>query len=367
MLSSVMDMNREIHRKTPEELLREIQAEEPRKKGHLKIFLGYASGVGKSFRMLDEARRRRERGQDVIVGAVQPKMSPEIQKLLDKLEIVPLKEYRTGAAMDIESIIKRHPAVCIIDGLAFNNPHGFRNPTRWQDALELVRSGIKVIGSINIQYVEELREQVETVTGKHVTETVPTSFIKSADEIEIVDAPPEEPIERSPEQRAHDERRQQQLSILREMTLVLAADVVDHQLNEYLAKHGLSQTVGAQERILVCLTPRANITDMIATARKIADKFHAELIAAYVKQPGISAADHAALEQKLEFAKSAGVRIEILESRDPVNCLVDFAKSRGITQLFIGHTQSLRKWPWSDPVEKIIRRSKGMDIRIFPQ
>jgi two-component system, OmpR family, sensor histidine kinase KdpD len=366
-LINIMAMNREIHRKTPEELLSEIQAEEPSHRGHLKIFLGYASGVGKSFRMFDEARRRRERGQDVVVGAVQPKVSPEIQKLLDRLEIVPLKKYGAGMAMDIKAIKRRRPAVCIIDGLAFNNPQGFQNPTRWQDARELVRSGIKVIGSVNIQYVKELSEQVEEFTGKHVTDTVPTSFITSADEIEIVDAPPEEPMERSPEQQMHAEKRQQQLSILREMTLVLAADVVDHQLSDYLAKHGIHQTFGAQERILVCLTPRANVNEMIGTARRIADKFHGELIAVYVKQPEISAADHAALEEKLAFAKSADAQIEILDGEDPVDCLVNFAKSRGITQLFIGHTQSSRKWFWSDPVDKLIRRSQGMDVRIFPQ
>jgi two-component system, OmpR family, sensor histidine kinase KdpD len=360
-------MNRELHRKTPDELLLEIQAEEPSRKGHLKIFLGYASGVGKSFRMLDEARRRSERGQDVVVGAVQPKTSPEIQQLLDRLEIIPLKKYRSGMAMDMEAIKKRNPTVCIIDGLAFDNPPGFRNPTRWQDAQELVCSGIKVIGSINIQYVQELHEHVEAITGKHVTETVPTSFIKSSDEIEIVDAPPEEPIEHSPEQRAHAEKRQQQFSILREMTLVLAADVVDQQLSDYLAKHGINQSYGAQERILVCLTPRANVNEMIGTARKVADRFHGELIAAYVKQSNISAADQAALEDKLAFAKTAGADITVLDGEDPVDCLVNFARSRGVTQLFIGHTQNSRRWPWSDPVEKLIRHSQGMDVRIFPQ
>jgi two-component system, OmpR family, sensor histidine kinase KdpD len=360
-------MKGEMRRKTPDELLSEIQAEETGQKGHLKIFLGYSSGVGKSFRMLDEARRRHERGQDVIVGAVQPKLSLEIQRLLDKLEVFPLRRHRDGVAMDIDAIKRRRPAVCIIDGLAFNNPAGFRNPTRWQDAQELVCSGIKVIGSVNIQYVEELRDQVENITGKHVTDTVPTSFIKTADEIEIVDAPPEEPIERSPEEQVNAEKRQQKLSMLREMVLVLAADVVDHQLSDYLAKHGIRQSFGAQERILVCVTPHANVNEMIGTARKIADRFHGELIVAYVRQTEISAADNAALAEKIELAKTAGAEVEILDGEDPVDCIVNFAKSRGITQLFIGHTQSSRKWPWSDPVDKLIRRLQGMDVRIFPQ
>jgi two-component system, OmpR family, sensor histidine kinase KdpD len=360
-------MSHELRRKTPDELLRELQAAEPSSKGRLKIFLGYASGVGKSFRMLDEARRRHERGQDVIIGSVQPKVSPEIQKLLDKLEVVPLRKYQDGMAMDVAAILRRRPAVCVIDGLAFDNPPGFRNPTRWQDAQQLARAGIKVIGSINIQYIEELREQVEALTGKHVTETVPTSFITSADEIEIVDASPEEPIERSPEQQINAEKRQQQLSALREMTLVLAADVVDHQLTEYLEKHGIKQSFGMQERILVCITPRANANDMIETGQIIAEKFHGELIVAYVRQADLSAPDNSALLEKLAIARSAGVQTEILNGEDPVETLLDFARSRRITQLFIGHTQIHKRWPWSDPVDKLIRGSRGMDVRIFPQ
>jgi two-component system, OmpR family, sensor histidine kinase KdpD len=359
-------MNREIRRKTPDQLLLEIQGEEQISRGHLKIFLGYASGVGKSFRMLDEARRRSERGQDVVIGAVQTKMSPEIQKLIAALEIVPLKQYSAGAAMDIEAIRKRRPSVCVIDGLAYSNPPGFRNPTRWQDALELVNAGIKVIGSINIQYVEELREQVKAITGKNVTETVPKSFIQSADEIEIVDAPPEEPLDRSHEQQRHSEERQQQLTILREMALVLAADVVEHELNDYLERHGIAQSFGAQERILVCVTPRANTDEMLKTAQKVAHRFHGELFVAYVRQPEISAADKAMLEEKLAQAKSAGAQVEILDGEDAIETLLDFARSRGITQLFIGHTQSTRKWTWSDPVDKLIRMSRGMDIRVFP-
>ncbi len=354
-------------RKTPDELLQELQVEEASSKGHLKIFLGYASGVGKSFRMLDEARRRKERGQDVVVGAVQPVVSPEVQKLLDKLEVVPLIKCSTGMAMDIEGILRRRPAVCVLDGLAFNNPPGLRNPTRWQDAQELVYAGIKVIGSINIQYVEELCRQVEKVTGKHVTDTVPVSFLKSADEIEIVDAPPEEPIERSSEQQISAEKRQQQLSILRELALVLAADVVDCQLSDYLDKHGIKQTFGAQERILVCVTPRANAREMIETAQMVAERFHAEMTVAYVKQEELSAADQAALEEILALARSAKAQIEILYGEDVVDTILDFAASHAITQLFIGHSRNAAKWPWGGRIEKLIRRSRGIDLRIFPQ
>jgi two-component system, OmpR family, sensor histidine kinase KdpD len=360
-------MGYEIRRKTPDELLRELLPEDAGVKGRLKIFLGYASGVGKSFRMLDEARRRRERGQDVVVGAVQPRMSPEVQKLLNKLEVIPLKKYPAGVAMDVEAILKRRPAVCVIDGLAYRNPPERCNPTRWQDVRELVNAGIKVIGSINIQYVEELCRQVEEITGKHAAETVPIAFIKSADEIEIVDAPPEEPIERSQEQQFKIEDRPRQLTLLRELTLVLAADVVDCQLTNYLEQHGIKQTFGTQERILVCIKPHANAKEMIETALMIAGRFHAELTVACVKQEEFSAADRAALEERFALAKSAGAQTEILNGEDAEDAILNYAVSHAITQIFIGHTQRARKWPWSDPVEKLIRRSRGIDLRIFPQ
>lgn len=363
-------MRPETRCKTPDELLRDIQADEAAAhKGHLKIFLGYASGVGKSFRMLDEARRRRERGQDVVVGAVQPQVPPEVEAVLRKLEVIPLKTVGEGSAIDVEALIRRRPTVCFIDGLAYDNPPGLRNPTRWQDVQDLLNSGIKVIASINIQYVAEFRRQVEDITGKHVTQTVPVSFIQSADEIEIVDAPPEAPIERSPNQLPHAAKREQRLSKLRELALILAADVVERQLSAYLERHGLRPQFGTHERILVCITPRANVQEMLETGRIIAEKFHGELIVAYVSQPHISAADQAILDEKLAIARAVGARIEILDGEDVVETLLDFARSRGITQLFIGHSQQSGIWPrvWGNPVDKLIRQSRGMDVRVFPQ
>jgi two-component system sensor histidine kinase KdpD len=363
-------MEREYRRKTPEEYMREVQAEEEAltRKGHLKIFLGYASGVGKTFRMLDEARRRRERGQDVIVGAVQPQVPRDAERLLPKLEVIPLKNLDGGTAIDVEAIVRRYPTVCIIDGLAYNNPPGLRNGTRWQDVQEILNAGIKVITSINIQYVDELRDQVEAITGKHVNETVPVSFIKSADEIEVVDASPVEPAEWSPEEQAEAERRQERLSKLRELALVLAADVVDYQLNHYLECHGIRTHFGAHERILVCMTPRANVQEMLEEAKAVAQRFHGELIVAYVRQENISPKDQSALDSRLAIASAAGASIEILEGDDPAQVLLDFARSRGITQLFVGHTQRgglarLR----ASPLDKLIWESHGMDVRVFPQ
>ena len=361
--SAVSHYSRE--RRTPEELLREVQAEEDATgRGRLKIFLGYASGVGKTVRMLSEAVRRRERGEDVVVGAVQPQAPPEARELLQKLEVIPLK----AGAIDVESLLRRRPAVCIVDGLAYDNPPGLRHATRWQDVQQLVDSGLQVIGSINIQYIEEARDAVEGVTGKHVTQTVPISFIQGADEIEIVDAPAD-PVERPEEDQADAAGRSRQLSKLREMALVLAADVVDHQLTAYLERQGIHQQFGAHERILVCITPRANVEDMIETAKIMAARFHGELIAAYVNQPQISPADQGILDRKLAIAQAAGAKIEILDGDDPIEALVEFARARGVTQLFIGHSQRTGIWPRlrGSPVDRLIQLTRGMDVRVFPQ
>src|SRR5689334_1597222 len=279
-------MRHEPRRKTPEELLKQCQAEEAAvaKRGHLKIVLGYASGVGKSYRMFDEARRRRERGQNIVVGALQPQVPQDVEALLSNLEVIPLKRMDGGTAMDVDAIVARHPTVCIIDGLAYDNPPGVSNPTRWQDVQVLLDAGIKVIGSINIQYIAELKDRVEAITRKRITETVPMSFVKSADEIELVDAPPVERRERSPEEEMKAQQRREQLAKLRELALVAAADVVDHQLNQYLERNGIHQHFGAHERILVCMTPRANLEEMLEEAQIVVEGFHAELIVAYVKQ-----------------------------------------------------------------------------------
>jgi two-component system, OmpR family, sensor histidine kinase KdpD len=363
-------MAQELRRKTPEELLREVQAEEAaaNRTGHLKIMLGYASGVGKTFRLLDEARRRRERGQDVVVGAVQSEVPAECVPLLRKLEIVPFRRFRGGSAIDVDAIIQRHPMVCFIDGLAYNNPPGAHHPTRWEDVQDLLTAGLKVVATINVQYIAELQDQMEAITGKRRSETVPISFIESASEIEIVDTPPEEQMGRSPQEQLELQKREQPLARLREIALVLAADVVDRELNEYLECHGVHQHFGTNERILVCVTPRANVQEMFEEARIVADKFHGELIAAYVKQPGISREDQSALDVRLTIASAAGAHIQILEGDDAADAILEFARSRGVTQLFVGHSQrkgfAMIK---GSPLDKLIWQGHGMDVRVFPQ
>ena len=356
-------------RRSPEELLQQVQAEEDyERRGRLKVFLGYASGVGKSYRMLDEGRRRKERGQDVVVGAIQPKTSPESAAILSKLEVIPLRDVDGVRVMDMPAILKRHPSACLVDGLAYDNPPGSKHTSRWEDVNELLDSGISVITSVNIQYIDDLRERVQRITGKHVTQTVPRSFLNSADEIVVVDAPPEMCIARDGAVSGGSAGPEQRLSELREITLLLAADVVDKQLEAYLRRNGIPQTFGAQERILVCITPRANAAPMIASGKRNSDRFHGDLTVAYVRQAEISANDQEALERNLSIARAAQAHIEILDGQDPIETLLKFAHEHGVTQIFVGHSTREQWWErfTGTPLDRIIRGANDIDVRVFP-
>ena len=360
-----------MRRRTPEELLQQLQAEETYEKtGRLKVFLGYASGVGKSFRMLDEGRRRRDRGQDVVVGAIQPKTSHEIEALLANLPVIPLQTIDGITLMDVPAILKRNPEICLVDGLAYDNPPAAARPSRWQDVEQLLKAGISVITSVNIQYIDELRERVEKITGKKVVPTVPRSFLNTADEIVVVDAPPEMCLHRAGEGPVDPAQssQAQKLSELREIALLLAADVVDRQLEAYLQRHGIASTFGTQERILVCITPRANAAAMIESGRRNADRFHGDLTVAYVGQPELSADDQAALDRNLATARAANARVEILDGEDAIQTILKFARERGITQIFVGHSTRQRWWERlvGTPLDQLIRGAHDIDIRIFP-
>ena len=323
-------------------------------RGRLKVFLGYASGVGKSFRMFDEGRRRRQRGQDVVVGALQPKVPAELQPLLSALEVIPTLNIKGVPVIDVDAVLRRRPQICLIDGLAYDNPPGSRNSHRWQDVEELLSAGITIVASVNLQNVEDQREAAEKLTGKRVTQTIPREFLNTADEIEIIDAPTHTATERH--------------SALREMALVLSADVIDAGLQRYLHSHGIEQAWGTHERFLICLTPRANFDRMVATARRNATRFHCEVLAVYVRGPKLSDADRKLLEQGLAKARESGAQVEVLEGEDPVATIVRYARSHGITQIFVGHSarKDLGARMFGSPVSRLVRAARGIDVRVFP-
>src|ERR1700676_2874661 len=358
-------------RPSPERLLKQVQAEENKRWGaRLKIFLGYAPGVGKSYRMLDEARRRHERGEDVVVGAVQGQQSEDVKALLQKLESIP-SQSEEHAALDLDAVLRRAPQVCVIDPLGAENPATSRNPHRWQDVQELLRIGISVLTSVNLLHVEGYKEKVQAITGKDTAETIPKSFLLAADDIVIVDMPADLCLARSGEKLTSigiSNAQERKLSELRELALLLTAEVVDAQLETYVHAHGIEPVFGTHERFLICMTPHSNALAMIESGKRNKERFQGDLHAVYVCEPGRSKRERATIRRYFDAAKKAGADTQVLESANPISAIVDFARQNRITQIFIGHSahNTWRDRLFGDPVLRLIRAADGIDVRVFP-
>jgi two-component system, OmpR family, sensor histidine kinase KdpD len=362
----------DLSRPSPERLLRQVQAEENKRWGaRLKIFLGYAPGVGKSYRMLDEARRRHERGEDIVVAAIQAQQPEDLHALVQKLEVIPQFETPDGLAIDVDSVVRRSPQVCVVDPLATKNPPGSRNPHRWQDVQELLRNGISILTSINLLHVEEYREKVQAITGKDTSETIPKSFLLAADDIVIVDVPTDLCLWRLGEKLTSigiSNIHERELSELRELALLLTAEVVDAQLETYVHAHGIQPVFGTQERFLVCITPDSNALAMIESGKRNKERFQGDLHVLYVRRAG-RPDDSATVETYLKAAREAGATVAIIESDDPIASIAKFASEKRITQIFIGHG-SQEHWRdrfFGDPVLRLVRAAEGIDVRIFPR
>jgi two-component system, OmpR family, sensor histidine kinase KdpD len=359
-------------RPTPELLLAQVESEERRaRRGRLKVFLGYAAGVGKSFQMLDEGRRRRLRGEDVVVCALQPEYPPEVQSILKQLEVVPMLKVDDSESIDVDAVTRRHPQVALVDGLAYENPPGSPNAYRWQDVEQLLEAGISVITTVNLQYLEKHEEEVERITGQCVACTIPSGFLdRTADEIVVFDAPAKDSIwGELTGNRAAALAEGHKLSRLRELALLVAASVVDRQLETYLRSHGMDQAWGVQERILVCISPRSDAAHMLESGRRNADRFQGEFYVVYVQERSLSQQEPAMLERNLNFARQLGAQVEILSGFDNAEAILQFAKEQGITQIFIGHStrHGIRTRILGSLVDRLIRSAEGIDVVVYPQ
>ena len=323
-----------------------------------RCFSATRSGVGKSFRLLDEGRRRHERGEDVVVAALQPDLLPDLAQVIRGLEFVAPLQIGDVPVLDVAALLRRRPRVCLVDGLAYDNPPGARHARRYEDVEELLDAGISVLTTISLEYIAEQQDFVRQIVGRTPSEAVPQEFVSRADELVVVDAPPEA-----------DAAAADALSALRQRALLLTAEVVDQQLEAYLQRHGIESSWGTQERILVCMTPRANAARMLAAARRAVDRLHGELFATYVVQEHLTEEDRMANERNAMLARAQQARLDVLEGRDPAVTILEHANRQGITQIFVGH--SLRRG-WmarfrGTPLERLIRMAEGIDVRVFPQ
>jgi two-component system sensor histidine kinase KdpD len=360
---------KEFCRPDPEELLRQIQAQETdHHRGRLKIFLGYAPRVGKSLRMFDEGRRRKKRGQDVVVGMIQRKGSDDIAGLIHEFEVIPALNAGAAETLNVQAVLKRAPQVCLIDEMAKDNPPGSRHSHRWQDIEEIRAQGVNVVGAINLQHICEQQDAVERITGRRSASSVPQSFVESADEVVIVDVPAAVPAGDLTHDGKTGNLNPVQLSELRELALLLAAQVVESQLQRYMDAHGIVQSWGTQERILVCITPRSSARAMLASGARAQSRFHAQLLALYVRQRDLTREAEEQVRENLDFARKLGAEVHVIDGADPIEEIIRFARGQRITQVFIGHTQQSAWKFWArSPVDRLIKGAEGMDVRIFPQ
>jgi two-component system, OmpR family, sensor histidine kinase KdpD len=327
-------------------------------RGRLRIYLGSAAGVGKTYAMLSEGHRRAERGADVVVGFAEPHGRPHTSSLLDGLEVVPRAtlEYRgaTFEEMDVDAVLARHPEIALVDEFAHTNVPGSRNEKRWQDVEELLHAGIDVISAVNIQHLESLNDVVEKITGVPQRETVPDAIVRAADQVEIVDMTPEALRRRMAHGNIYPPEkidaaltnyfRSGNLAALRELALLWLADKVDEGLQRYRVEHKIQGAWEARERVVVALTGGPEGKTLIRRAARIAARSAGgDLLAVHVtKSDGLTGADPAALAAQRRLAESVGGTYHQVVGDDIPEALLTFARAENATQLVLG--ASRRSW-----------------------
>ena len=383
-------MNSGPRRPDPDQLLAHVQAEEESaRRGHLKIFLGYAAGVGKTYAMLEAAHQRKREGVDVAIGYIETHKRAETERLVAGLETLPRKsiEYHnvTLTEMDVDAILTRHPALVLVDELAHTNAPGSRHPKRYLDVEELLTAGIDIYTTLNIQHLESLNDVVAQITGVMVHETIPDRVIDEASELELVDLPPDELLTRLrdgkvyvPDQAARaiqDFFRQGNLTALREMTMRRAAARVDDQMRSYMETRAIEGPWAAAERLMVCISPNPLGERLIRSARRLADELNAEWMAVYVETPRDSTLPQQKRDmvaRSLRLAEELGARSFTLLSTGSMNALVrtivEFAHKNNVTKIVAG--KPLRP-AWYERlrgslVSNLIQMSGDLDIYVIP-
>jgi two-component system sensor histidine kinase KdpD len=321
-------------------------------RGRLKVLLGSAPGVGKTYRMLDEARRRRERGSDVVVAYVECHRRRRTEDQLGDLEVLPrlVRSYRGTefTEMDVDAVLARRPEIALVDELPHTNIPGGRNAKRWQDVEELLDAGIDVITTVNVQHLESLNDVVQTITGVPQRETVPDEIVRRADQIELVDMAPEGLRRRMAHGNVYTAEkvdaalsnyfRVGNLTALRELALLWLAGRVDEGLQHYRAEHGISKVWETRERVVVALTGGPEGETLIRRAARIADRSAGgELLAVHVaRSDGLADANPAALTAQRRLVEGLGGSMHSVVGDDIPRALLDFARAENATQLVLG-------------------------------
>lgn len=372
------------HRPNPEKLLKSAQDEELRAvKGKLKIYLGAAPGVGKTYTMLQDAIAKRAQGLDVVVGVAESHSRKEIDSLLKGLEILPsqIVEYhgKKLKEFDLDAALARNPGLILVDEMAHTNAPGLRHAKRWQDIKELLDRGVDVYTTLNIQHVESLNDIIAQIIHTRVKETVPDIMLEMADTIELVDLPPEELLKRLQEGKVYFPQqaeiavenffRKGNLIALREIALRTTAERVGAQVLLYRQGLGIQHIWPTQEKLLVCIGSRPGSTKIIRAARRMATSLQADWIGVHVETPRLQQSEEEREQaiENLRFAEKLGAETKILSGTDIVKEIIEFAREQNVTKIVIGkRIRSQWKSLFSASLsDELIRESGEIDVYII--
>lgn len=369
--------------KTPEQWLEEISPA-VRTKGILKLFLGYAPGVGKTYSMLSEAIRRRSRGEDVVIGFVETHGRKGIAELAAKLEQVPRKriEYKGTLfeEMDTDAILARNPGVVLVDELAHTNIPGSKHRKRYEDVLVLVAAKMEVLSTVNVQHLESIAPTVGAITGIRVRETVPDWVLEHASEIVMVDLTPEALQNRMRRGEVyHTEKvdqalknffRRGNLIALRELALRQVAEQVDRSLESYMDQKEIQEIWAVRERLAVAFSSNPRAQYLIARAARMARRMDAELYALYVDLgQDSSGPDQKSLNANIQFAESLGAKVVKLKGKDVASATAQFVREKHITQVIFGRSavEGWRKYLYMTAIHRFLRDAPAVDVHIVTQ
>ena len=372
-------------RPDPDELLARVEREEnQRRRGRLKIFFGAAAGVGKTYGMLLVAQAKRAEGIDVVVGLVETHDRQETVALLQGLEVLPPKLVKHRGTVqrefDLEGTLKRRPTLVLVDELAHSNAAGCRHSKRWQDVEELLNAGIDVYSTLNVQHLESLNDDVNLVTGVQVKETVPDTVFELADEVELIDLPPDELLLRLKEGKVYvpqqAERamrsffRKGNLIALRELSLRFTADRVDAQMQDYREIHAIHDVWPVDDRVLVCMGPNSGAERLIRAAKRLSTSLHAHWIVAYVETPELQrlpAERRDEVLRVLRFAEQLGAETVTLSGSDMCKEILSLAKSRNVTKIMLGKPfrRGWKRWVLGSVVDKLIAEAHNINIYLL--
>lgn len=371
------------NRPDPNVLLRQLTSEERKEKqGKLKIFFGYAAGVGKTYAMLEAAHTAKNMGVDVVVGYIEPHTRPETINLLDGLDTLsPLNIAYKGITLrefDLDAAIKRRPQLILVDELAHTNADGCRHAKRYNDIQELLKAGIDVYTTVNVQHIESLNDIVSAITGITVRERIPDKIFDEANQVELVDIEPEELINRLNQGKIYKESQakralqnfftKQNLVALREIALRRTADQINKQAEKN--KSNQKSEYYTNEHLLICLSSSPSNAKVIRTAARMASAFHGSFTALFVETPGtseLSDKNRVHLRSNLKLAEQLGAKIATVYGENVAEQIAEYAKASGVSKIILGRSNNKKSFlPKQSFIDRLIQLAPSVDIYIIP-